>query len=80
MARFQWLPRQTIPLTGSSDSSFGSGDPFKLEAVFEEAALLFKPNRVKEASNPDVLIAVDTNVLLLPYTIRKDGLPTLQKL
>jgi hypothetical protein len=40
---------------------------------------IFRPCRVGPASEKDVLIAVDTNILLLPYTIRRDSLPTLQK-
>ena len=54
-------------------------NPFKLEGIFEDVTQIFKPNRVQKASSSDVIIAVDTNVLLLPYTIRKDGLPKLQK-
>lgn len=54
-------------------------DPFRLEGVFEDASQIFKPYRVSKTSSPDVIVAVDTNVLLLPYTIRKDGLPKLQK-
>lgn len=55
-----------------------TSNPFRLEGIFEDAAQIFKPNRVRRASSSDVIIAVDTNVLLLPYTIRKDGLPELQ--
>jgi hypothetical protein len=60
------------------ESSLNDPDPFRLEGIFEDATQIFKPNRVKPASSHDVIIAVDTNVLLLPYTIRKDGLPQLQ--
>lgn len=65
-------------LAGPEASPDGS-DPFKLEGIFEDVTQIFKPNRVTKASNPDAIIAVDTNVLLLPYTIRKDGLPKLQE-
>lgn len=63
---------------GAEKASSDTSDPFRLEGIFEDATQIFKPNRVNEASSPDVIIAVDTNVLLLPYTIRKDGLPKLQ--
>lgn len=63
----------------ANNASPDISDPFKLEGIFEDATQIFKPNKVKPASSADVLIAVDTNVLLLPYTIRKDGLPKLQK-
>ncbi|WP_134187994.1 PIN domain-containing protein [Methylosinus sp. sav-2] len=53
--------------------------PFRLEAIYEDLSLIFTSSRVKDASSADVVIAVDTNVLLLPYTIRKEGLPTLQE-
>jgi predicted nucleic-acid-binding protein len=56
-----------------------SQNPFRLEEIFEDAAQIFRPYRVSAASREDVLIAVDTNVLLLPYTIRKDGLPKLEQ-
>lgn len=62
-------------LEGADPSSV---NPFKLERVFEEVSKVFKPNKVGSASSDEVMIAVDTNVLLLPYTIRKDGLPALQ--
>nr|WP_295884194.1 PIN-like domain-containing protein [uncultured Devosia sp.] len=70
--------KPALPVEAEEVSPDGSG-PFKLEGIFEDATQIFKPNRVKEASSPDVIIALDTNVLLLPYTIRKDGLPKLQK-
>lgn len=56
-----------------------ASDPFRLENIFADATQVFKPNRVNQAASPDVIIALDTNVLLLPYTIRKEGLPKLQK-
>ncbi|NTE54164.1 DUF4935 domain-containing protein [Agrobacterium tumefaciens] len=62
-----------------SEISGEQSNPFKLEGLFEDVTQIFKPNGVAKASSNDVLIAVDTNVLLLPYTIRKDGLPTLQQ-
>ncbi len=65
------------PELSSSPSDISSS--FKLETVFEDISQIFKPHRVNKASEKDVLIAVDTNVLLLPYTIRKEGLPTLQE-
>lgn len=67
------------PKPAGAEASPENSDPFKLEGIFEDATQIFKPNRVTKASNPDVIIAVDTNVLLLPYTIRKDGLPKLQE-
>lgn len=73
-------PREAKPQkTVNTESVDGQFDPFRLERCFEDASKIFKPNKVALASNQDVLIAVDTNVLLLPYTIRKDGLPTLQQ-
>lgn len=73
-------PKEAKPQkAANTEGLFGGFDPFKLESSFEDVSQIFKPNKVAKASNKDVLIAVDTNVLLLPYTIRKDGLSTLQK-
>jgi len=55
-----------------------SVNPFRLEMLFEDVTQVFRPNRVPTASTPELLISMDTNVLLLPYTIRKDGLKTIQ--
>ena len=51
---------------------------FRLEDVFPDVNSLFTASEVASASSQDTLIVVDTNVLLLPYTIRKDGLATLE--
>jgi len=53
--------------------------PFHLESLYEDVPIIFQPSRVAEANSTDVLIAIDTNVLLLPYTLKKDRLPSLQK-
>ncbi|EGL63595.1 hypothetical protein AGRO_3664 [Agrobacterium sp. ATCC 31749] len=73
-------PKEAKPQkTANTEGLVAGFDPFKLESSFEDVSQIFKPNKVTKASNKDVLIAVDTNVLLLPYTLRKDGLSTLQK-
>ncbi|WMW56484.1 PIN domain-containing protein [Agrobacterium pusense] len=73
-------PKEAKPQKAASTDNLIAGfDPFKLENSFEDVSQIFKPNKVAKASNKDVLISVDTNVLLLPYTLRKDGLSTLQK-
>ena len=59
----------------------GGNDPaarFKLERAFDDLSSIFGSSNVPDASSPSVLLAFDTNVLLLPYTIRKDNLPKLQ--
>lgn len=51
---------------------------FRLEDVFPDVNSVFLDSAVSSPSSEDTLIAVDTNVLLLPYTIRKDGLATIE--
>lgn len=67
--------------TGNEQNDYylGHGDPFKLEKVFEDASDIFNVNTLEDASSDDAIITVDTNVLLLPYTIRKDDLSALAK-
>ncbi|NSZ73932.1 DUF4935 domain-containing protein [Agrobacterium tumefaciens] len=73
-------PKEAKPQkTANTEALVGQFDPFKLERSFEDVSQIFKPNKVAKASNKNVLIAVDTNVLLLPYTLRKDGLSTLRQ-
>jgi len=52
---------------------------FKLETSFSDLGTIFSPSRVTKLNSKDVVFAVDTNVLLLPYTIRKDSLAEVQK-
>ncbi|MFK3824011.1 PIN domain-containing protein [Pseudomonas yamanorum] len=40
-----------------------------LEECFPDASLLLKPSKIKSADDPDVLVVLDTNVLLVPYKV-----------
>ncbi|MGO7185271.1 PIN domain-containing protein [Rhizobium brockwellii] len=61
-----------------SGDTEGLASPLTLENIFEDVGSIFLPNEVGKASSRDVLIAVDTNVLLLPLTIGSDALSKLQ--
>ncbi|PDS97485.1 hypothetical protein CO659_12505 [Rhizobium sp. S9] len=61
-----------------ADEAEGLVSPLRLEEIFEDVGSIFLPNEVGKASSRDVLIAVDTNVLLLPLTIGSDALSKLQ--
>ncbi|PCD66833.1 PIN domain-containing protein [Rhizobium phaseoli] len=63
---------------GKGDDTEGPASPLRLEDIFEDVGSIFLPNQVGKASSRDVLIAVDTNVLLLPLTIGSDALSKLQ--
>ncbi|WP_310531120.1 PIN domain-containing protein [Novosphingobium sp.] len=52
---------------------------FQLEKSFPDVSTIFESSKVSDVSSSDVLIAVDTNILLLPYTIRKDSLAQIEK-
>ena len=52
-------------------------DPFNLENVFPSTAGLFLSYRVGSGADANVLVAFDTNALLLPYKLGKDDLSAL---
>ncbi len=60
------------------DDKKNQASQFRLERAFEDLTAIFGSSSVPDASLPEVLLVFDTNVLLLPYTIRKDNLPKLQ--
>ena len=61
---------------GNGDNDLESR--LRLERAFEDLTTVFGSSNVPDASSNEVLLVFDTNVLLLPYTIRKDSLPKLQ--
>lgn len=52
---------------------------FSLEDIFPEVMPLFQPHLVALASDPSILVVLDTNALLLPYTVSKEALPGLRE-
>jgi hypothetical protein len=58
----------------------GQPDPFLLETIYPTATSLFAPTGVVAASSMNVIVAFDTNVLLLPYSIKQDQLSSLRNL
>lgn len=49
--------------------SDGTTPMWALEDLFPDAGDLLRPSLIKGASDPDVLIVLDTNVLLLPFKV-----------
>jgi PIN like domain len=69
---------------GNSNTSSGSGkasvnesptELWTLEDVFPDAGQLLSPSERVSAANADVLVALDTNALLLPFRVGKQELP-----
>jgi rRNA-processing protein FCF1 len=58
----------------------GQPDPFLLETIYPIATNLFAPTGIVAASNKNVIVAFDTNVLLLPYSLKQDQLSSLSTL
>ena len=57
---------------------FELSDEFALEDTFPSAAELFEPHTAPSAADDNVLVALDTNALLLPYEIKVGNLATLK--
>lgn len=49
-----------------------------LEEAFPEIGYLLSPYTIVNAAEDDVLVVLDTNVLLLPYTVDKQDLPAIE--
>ena len=64
------------PESGAESPEKGS-DPFILEKIYPETALLFASHQVPFAADPNVVVAFDTNALLLPYKISNEDLSAL---
>ena len=58
----------------STEDSKSPIDPFYLEKIYPEPAQLFSAHKVGSASEQSVLVAFDTNALLLPYSIKAGNL------
>ena len=54
-----------------------TANPFLLEALFPDPVDLFRPSLVPKVEDGDVIVAIDTNALLLPYAIGKDDFSAL---
>lgn len=54
----------------SSKNSEAELDVFSLETTYPDTALLFQSHNVGPASEKSVIVALDTNALLLPYQIK----------
>lgn len=52
---------------------------FALETAFPSPENAFAPYHAAASSNADVIVAIDTSTLLLPYSVRKDDLTALAK-
>ncbi|WP_242117868.1 PIN domain-containing protein [Sphingomonas lacusdianchii] len=55
------------------------GDMFELERRYTDLSAIFKSFAGGRASDKNVLIALDTNVLLLPYNVKSKGISDLSK-
>src|SRR5262249_26666651 len=55
-------------------------DPFYLEQVYPDATQLFLAHKVGDANDKSVLIALDTNALLLPYQIKTGNVTKIGKI
>jgi hypothetical protein len=52
-------------------------DPFLLEKIYPEAHLVFEPTEELAPKSNSVMVALDTNALLLPYSLGKGDLSAL---
>ncbi len=57
----------------SDNCDFRYDSVFHWEERFTDASILLESHRVKPATSSDVLIALDTNALLLPYVLKEAG-------
>ncbi|NIF28903.1 hypothetical protein F3J44_21295 [Pantoea sp. Tr-811] len=57
------------PKSNDSQQDGSSLPAWALEECFPDASLLLKPAKIKSAGDPDVLVVLDTNVLLVPYKV-----------
>src|SRR5688572_15575956 len=80
------MPQKKQPpevLPQSHESSDVTSEPksiqleSSLEDLFPDLSQIFFPYTVENASSSNVIVAIDTNALLLPYNIRKDDLSAL---
>ena len=53
-------------------------DPFVLEETFTSTADVFSSNELPSIRDGDVIVVLDTNTLLLPYSIKPDDLGALE--
>jgi hypothetical protein len=60
-------------VTKSDNEAVATGS-IDLEASFPDVASVFAPYLVGDINGSDALVALDTNVLLLPYEISQDDL------
>jgi hypothetical protein len=56
--------------TTSNSGEASETDAFFLERLYPEPAPLFQAHEVGSVNDPSILVAFDTNALLLPYQIR----------
>ena len=62
---------------GTEEKHSGKLDPFVLEELFPDVEELFKSHVVKPVTNGDVLVALDTSAMLLPYKTSSGSLSVL---
>jgi hypothetical protein len=70
------MPKSTPESIGPKDST--SDDPFALERAFPSVEQLFESHGEISTANTTVLVAIDTNALLLPYSFKAGNLGALK--
>jgi hypothetical protein len=72
------LGRETRHVSGSlAKVADGGGDAFLLETLFPEPREVFHPSSAPDPKS-DCIVALDTNALLLQYSVAKDDLKDLR--
>ena len=64
---------------GKVSVSESSTDIWTLEDVFPEVGGLLSPSEGVTAADNDVLVVLDTNALLLPFSVGKQELPQINR-
>lgn len=61
----------------AGDHSVGA-DSWILEEIFPDPSELLSPSKRLSASDAEVLVVLDTNVLLLPYAVSNEDLSAIE--
>jgi PIN like domain len=70
-------PKKRVATPPPGEDASGLGNPFLLEDTFPDAVDLLRSSLMPGAADSNVVVAIDTNALLLPYAIGKDDLGAL---